>query len=146
MKKVLLLLLLAAAPSIRIGAAADTYLKLSLPNAVASGPAFIRIADLGSQVTVTDLKTGKTTQGSKAGDRVEWQFEGHKITAKKMPDESWIDGMFEIQQGLAMQIQVIKLNSVWACSNHQNPTHCASSEEEMRLQTAANHCEGWHKL
>ena len=40
----------------------------------------------------------------------------------------------------------VRLPSAWECSNHKNPSHVATSEEEMRSYTAEHKCTGWHKL
>lgn len=44
------------------------------------------------------------------------------------------------------ELVVELLLSVWACSNHNNPTHTADSQEQMTELTAKNGCTGWHKL
>jgi hypothetical protein len=44
------------------------------------------------------------------------------------------------------ELTVANVLSVWACSNHSNPTHTADSESEMHDLTDRNGCSGWHKL
>jgi hypothetical protein len=48
--------------------------------------------------------------------------------------------------GQDLELAVESLLSVWACSNHNNPTHTADSQEQMTALTAKNGCAGWHKL
>jgi hypothetical protein len=43
-------------------------------------------------------------------------------------------------------LEGVELASVWACSNHKEPTHTAKTEDEMRSLTSKNQCQGWHKL
>jgi hypothetical protein len=42
--------------------------------------------------------------------------------------------------------KAIKLPSAWECSNHKNPSHIATTDEEMRNLTIQHKCAGWHKL
>ena len=42
-------------------------------------------------------------------------------------------------------VRAIKLSALWACS-HANPTHTATTREEMQQLTQEHHCEGWHQI
>jgi hypothetical protein len=42
--------------------------------------------------------------------------------------------------------RAVKLGSAWECSNHKNPSHIATTEEEMRGLTKQYQCAGWHKV
>lgn len=42
-------------------------------------------------------------------------------------------------------VVVSKLPSLWACS-HADPTHTASSTDEMKEQTEKHKCTGWHRV
>lgn len=48
--------------------------------------------------------------------------------------------------GVDVQWKAVKLASVWECSNHKNPAHVATTEEEMQALTKKYNCMGWHKL
>lgn len=44
-----------------------------------------------------------------------------------------------------VRVTAIKLPTAWQC-DHKNPTHIATSEEEMRSLTKQHMCRGWHKF
>lgn len=41
---------------------------------------------------------------------------------------------------------ITSLPSVWACGNHDKPTHTAKTEPEIKELTTRNGCKLWHKL
>lgn len=65
--------------------------------------------------------------------------------------ESWLNGGWI---GLAQspravfgsyKVRAIKLSALWACA-HMNPTHTATTREEMQQLTQEHKCEGWHQI
>jgi hypothetical protein len=45
-----------------------------------------------------------------------------------------------------INVGIVNLPSVWACGNHDNPTHTAQSEAEIKDKTDRLGCSLWHKL
>jgi hypothetical protein len=52
-------------------------------------------------------------------------------------------GLNETQQ---FEVTVANLPSVWACDNHDKPTHTAKTEDEIKDLIARHGCSLWHKL
>jgi hypothetical protein len=69
-------------------------------------------------------------------------LEFRRSTEKGAEFTAYLTGL----NGQALELMVEPLLSVWACSNHNNPTHTADSQEQMTALTAKNGCIGWHKL
>ncbi len=44
------------------------------------------------------------------------------------------------------EVAVASVPFVWACGNHNNPTHTATSPAEREQLTKEKHCELWHLL
>ena len=51
-----------------------------------------------------------------------------------------------LQKNEQFEVTVTALPSVWACGNHDKPTHTAKTEPEIKHLIAQHGCSLWHKL
>jgi hypothetical protein len=108
----------------------------------------------GTDVQVSDPET-KTTSSGKAYDATKFSFtfpvktESSGSTKPVVFNGSvsgdTISGTTTVG-GVDVRWQAVKLLSAWECSNHKNPSHIATSEDEMRSLTKQYMCVGWHKV
>jgi len=110
----------------------------------------------GESFEIIDCNYGKRYEG-KLNDKKELVFEIPNtrwgsvfVTLKVIPSEKKLIGTYFQKSGprtdTEYELSVERLASVWACSNHTDPTHTAKSTEEMKELTATRSCEGWKKL
>ncbi len=116
-------------------------------------PRILRISQEGDLLKVTDVQTGKVREGKFVAGKVSFPLFVPADSGAKAIDAE-LTGSFGkgMMQGTAkfaetsMGWNAVKLSSIWVCSNHENPKHTATSEEEMRSQTEQFKCQGWHRL
>jgi len=77
-----------------------------------------------------------TWDGSRSGNTI---YGRGQIEMIGVSDRAKID-KFDVEWS------AVKLPSVWECANHKNPSHIATTDEEIRSLTMQYKCEGWHKL
>jgi hypothetical protein len=53
---------------------------------------------------------------------------------------------FGLSKNKQTEVAVASVPFVWACGNHTNPTHTATSPAEREQLTREKHCELWHLL
>jgi hypothetical protein len=109
---------------------------------------------VGSDIKVSDPET-ETTWTGKAYDAGKFSFtlpaktgssgNPKTIVLNGSVSGNTIRGVTKIQ-GMDVNWRAVKLPSAWECSNHKNPTHVATSEDEMRTLTKQYMCAGWHKV
>jgi len=60
-------------------------------------------------------------------------------------DKGVLMGTWEYKDEQA-PVQVRAVTVLWACGNHENPTHTAESEAEMNQKSQRYGCKDWHQL
>lgn len=127
---------------------------LSRFNSQFSRSKVVVVKSVGTEVQVSDPQTKKVFAG-KALDARMLRFDlpaadepsgktkililDRHLSGNTMSGTAKIDD-FQVQW------KAIRLPSAWECSNHKNPSHIATTEEEMRSLTMQYKCVGWHKL
>lgn len=121
-----------------------------------SGPSkrVILFKSTGSEIQVLDPSTKVTSTGKADGtNKFTFYFpvkDDHSANAKPLVSKGSISGntMLGVTQIEDKDVhwKAVKVLSAWECSNHKNPSHVATSEEEMRELTKQYMCAGWHKV
>jgi hypothetical protein len=114
----------------------------------------VMIKTFGNDVQVSDPETNTTWTG-KAHDITGFSFSLPVKTAstgntKSVSFEGSVSGNTIFGKtkidNVDVQWKAVRLLSVWECANHKNPSHIATTEEEIQSLTMQYKCNGWHKL
>jgi len=79
------------------------------------------------------LPSGVSPRDTEPGTLWTMEFDGHNLS-----------GTAKIND-LDVHVRAVKLPTAWEC-DHKNPSHIATSEDEMRSLTKQYKCVGWHKI